>query len=105
MQRRLPSRSSPLHTRSRRCPLRSDPPGLTPVDQRQDYPGHNREHFLIHERSSHVFIQVALKGRRRLDGHHQTGHSQQSLSGAREVIERAVFSARGSCGSSAQGRD
>jgi len=55
------SRSSPLHTRSRRCP--------------------------------------------RLDGHHQTGHSQQSLSGAREVIERAVFSARGSCGSSAPGRD
>jgi len=27
------------------------------------------------------------------------GHSQQSLSGARELIERAVFSARGSCGS------
>src|SRR5262249_57621046 len=54
------------------APLPPDqgPPALPPVDQRQDYPSHNREHFLIHERSSHVFIQVALKGRRRLDGHH-----------------------------------
>src|SRR5215813_7436580 len=35
------------------------------VEQRhhgEDYPSHNGEHFLIHWRSSHVFIQVALKG-------------------------------------------
>ena len=30
MQRRLPSRSSPLHTRSRRCPPRSRPAGVDP---------------------------------------------------------------------------
>jgi len=35
------------------------------VEQRyqgEDYPGHDRKRFLVHERSSQFFIQVALRG-------------------------------------------